>query len=130
MINDIIKMSLMDSDEEFLVEIMNNYLKYYKMTHNLDKELTLFDGMNEYDKTITNNQLESFYKELKNYKKNDNKIEKYNPESKTKYLFGITKNTELSLVSNSLFALLIELTNLERENKTIKYELINLYSSK
>ncbi len=106
--------NLVNSIDNYFIELTNNYMKYYRLINN-NNDIKLFDGLSDYDKTITNDQLESFYKELKKYK--DDKFYEYDKKSEEKYEYGIFKNDELILVSNSLFALLLEITNLEFENK-------------
>lgn len=120
-----------DSDidiSEFTVQLINNYMKFYKNVNNINKPISLIDGLvcnieNIENIDKTNKQLERFYEELNYYKTNENtsecEIHNVNNENIEKYMkfkYGIfTAKNNLIYVSNSLLSLLIELCNLENE---------------
>jgi len=122
--------------ESFYVDLINNYTEYYKKINN-KTILSLLDGINDEDPTSTNKQLENFYEEMCLY----NVYEKTKPENIKIYeysdkinhpilgekdnLYGIMKNGEMLYISLSLFSLLIEVTNLNIEDKEEK--LVNNY---
>jgi len=112
------------SNEDFLVDLINNYIRYYQYISKTNKGL--FDDIDSSsDKTITNRQLELFYKELKLYKKKaDIEVLEYNDFTKD-YPYKIFKDDTPIYVSKSLFALLIEITNLEHENPKLNYFIKN-----
>ena len=103
----------MTENSEFLVDLINNYIKYYKYTNNITNNL--FD-----DK-----QLKLFWNEMKKYKQDNGEIYQYNNEIVKTYNYGIYEDDKLILVSDSLFALLLEITNLEYESNQ-KYQLKNI----
>lgn len=116
--------------EDFYVQLMNNYLEYYKVENNINY-ITLFDNIDIDDDLSTNVIMEDFYNEMIKYKNNlDDYIKIYDHDkiniNKDVSWNGIYVNNELQLVSRSLFALLIEITNLKNENKEIFYFIKNL----
>jgi hypothetical protein len=123
----------------FYVDMINNYLEYYKKNNNKNKSYTMFDGIDTRDPTSTNHSLEQFYEEMCKYKTNDVsnqeyiKLYKYDERDSIKIdindeLYGIFKDGFPIYVSLSFFSLLIELTNLKNEdvNEKYNYEIISL----
>lgn len=120
------------TEAEFMVDLTNNYLTYFKKLNNKPQNLTMFDGINIDDITSVNYQTESFYEEMIKYKElseSDKQIYKY------ENLHDLENNDELYMlqsegkeicVSKSLFSLLIELTNLQNENPKKQYNIICL----
>ena len=112
-------------NEKFMVDLINNYTDYYKKIKKKSINFTLFDGINITDPTSTNAALEEFYEKLIEYKT----FQKHNPEyikiHNSTYdisctdneLYGLLINGNLKYKSISLFALLMELTNLQYEEK-------------
>ena len=114
----------MTENSEFLVDLINNYIKYYKYTNNITNNL--FDDFDD-------KQLKLFWNEMKKYKQDNGEIYQYNNETTKIYNYGIYEDNKLILVSDSLFALLLEITNLEYESKyesnsnsNRKYQLKNI----
>jgi hypothetical protein len=125
------------SDEqtcEFYVDMLNNYLEYYKKTNGKPDELTIIDGINVNDKYSTNPQLSIFYEEMVKYKnmsEENRQLYKYNELENLKSadeLFGIFSNekSEPIVVSKSLYSLIIEITNLKNESPKNRYEIISM----
>lgn len=113
--------------EEFYVDLINNYIVYYKQINEKPSDMTMFEGINFDDPFSTNRIMEKFYEEMciyNEYKNSDeNMIKIYDYKNDTfslenmEELYGITKNDMTYKVSGSLFSLLIELTNLKNEDK-------------
>jgi hypothetical protein len=110
---------------EFMENMFNNYLSFYKETNN--DIHTLFDGINLSDPSSTNKQLEMFYQDMCEFKENNiesssfttifnyderNKIDTSNDDD----LYCIMKNGKAIKCSQSFFSILIELTNLQYEH--------------
>jgi hypothetical protein len=112
--------------EEFLVNVINEYIIYYKKLKNLPDDFTLFDGINIYDDTSTNVSLEEFYDAKYSYDHNGEKyIKIYDDvnEIKDKYyeIYVMLKNNIEFKYSPSLFSLLIEIVNLKNEDSDNVY---------
>lgn len=121
-----------DDQAQFMVDLANNYLQFFKKQNNKPEELSLFDGIDTENELSVNPQLESFYEELVKYKllsDSDKNIYKYDELPNFKdddELYSICSNGDQVVVSKSLFSLLIELTNLQNENPKQKYNIICL----
>lgn len=121
-----------DLQAQFMVDLSNNYLTYFKKQNNKPPELNMFDGIDTENETSVNSQLESFYEELIKYKmlsdddKNIYKYEELKNFADDDELYSIQHNGNPIVVSKSLFSLLIELTNLQNENPKKKYDIICL----
>ena len=118
---------------DFIVSIINNYIKHYKIQNQKPNNMTMFDDIDENNETSTNKIMEEFYGESIKYKENgNNEIIKFNElnEEITSFdeLYGIFENDNRNpiCVSQSFFSLLIELTNLQYENETKEYTIVNL----
>jgi len=117
---------------DFVVDLLNEFTIYYKQLNNLPDNYSMIGDISTTDVTNTNKILEEFYDAQTKYAKYEmlspdtNKL--YSPDSYVDTgdeMFGISKNDELILVSQSLFAVLIELVNLKREsNKGEKYSVV------
>jgi hypothetical protein len=121
-----------DTTSQFMVDLTNNYLTYFKKINGKPQELNMFDGINIDDETSVNHQTESFYEEMVKYQMasdTDKEVYKYdelpNLEDDDE-LYSIQCEGEQIVVSKSLFSLLIELTNLQNENPKKKYDIICL----
>jgi len=121
-----------DIQAQFMVELSNNFLKYYKKQNNKPTEFNMFHGIDPENDLSVNSQLESFYEEMIKYKMlsdSDKNVYKYselpNFENDDE-LYCIQSNGEQLLLSKSLFSLLIELTNLQNENPKTQYDIICL----
>jgi len=123
------------NDEDFMVELINNYTTYFKKIYGKSQEYTLFDGIDMSDDTSTNKALEEFFEELCKFRVDDminsetTKIVKYDEKDtlkKSDELYAILENGIPLCVSVSLFAILIELTNLKILNNINSYEIISL----
>lgn len=121
--------------ETFLVDLINNYTSYYKKIFKKPIDYTIFDGIDTSDATSTNRAMEDFFTELCTFRENEStnpsftQIIKYEDRhnlGKTEELYTILQNGMPLCVSQSLFALLVEITNLKNENKSINYEIISL----
>jgi len=123
----------------FYVDMINNYLEFYKKNNNKNQDYTMFDGIDTTDPTSTNHSLEQFYEQMCKYKAdevtNPKFIEIYTYEEMYKIkdniddeLYGIFRNGFPIFVSLSFFSLLIELTNLKNEDTDdkIHYDIISL----
>jgi hypothetical protein len=109
--------------EEIWVDIINKYIKFYKQEiRNVD----IFNGINHEDFGATSEQMELFNTEIEKYKCLGEDFQNLdnvtNNDNLKKYI--ITKNNENFVTSDSLLSLLIELINLENEDKESKYDLI------
>lgn len=124
------------SEDEFMVEMMNNYLEYYKKKNKKSQSFTLLDEIDVTDTTSTNFALESFYEEMIKFRTDElenNESTKIIPfdesiDIKKNNFYVIKKNNIKILMSKSFFAILIEITNLKREEEIQKksnyYEII------
>lgn len=123
----------------FYVDMINNYLEFYKKYNNKKQDYTFFDGIDTTDPTSTNHAMEQFFEKMSEYKINEIsnpefiEIYEYDELYKIKdkindELYGIFKNGLPFYVSLSFFSLLIELTNLKNEDidEKIHYEIISL----
>lgn len=124
--------SIDEKQAQFMVDLTNNYLEYFKKLNGKPDELNMFDGINVEDELSVNPQLEGFYEEMIKYKMlsdQDKNVYKYdelpNLENDDE-LYSIQYEGEQLVVSKSLFSLLIELTNLQNENPKKKYCIICL----
>lgn len=121
-----------DNQSQFMVDLANNYLNYFKKQNNKSENLNMFDGIDPENELSVNPQLESFYEELVKYKMlsdSDKNVYNYNelPNlADDDELYSIQSNGEQLVVSKSLFSLLIELTNLQNENPNKNYDIICL----
>lgn len=121
---------------DFTVELINNFIIYFKTREQKAKDFTLFDGTDTSDETSTNMAMEEFYSEMVKFKENERdnplstKILKYNEINNeitnSNELYCISKEGLPMYVSQSFFAILIELTNLKREYPDNKFNIINL----
>ncbi len=122
--------------EDFMVNMINNYVSHYKKVNNKNDNFTILDGINFNDVTSTNAPLENFYEEMLKYKINEStnpdyiKIYQYSDKDNMKIideLYCIIKNGTPILLSTSFFSLLIELTNLKNENsEKVNYDIVSL----
>lgn len=125
-------MEVNDQTAQFMVDLSNNFLKYFKKLNGKQEELNMFDGIDPYNDESVNFQLESFYEEMVKFKMlPDSKTQIYKYEEiknleDNDELYSIILKGEQIAVSQSLFALLIELTNLQYENPKNNYEIICL----
>jgi len=125
-------MDFNDEHAQFMVDLTNNYLKYFKKQNNKPQELNMFDGIDVNNELSVNSQLESFYEELVKYKmlsdsdKNIYKYENLKTLQNDDELYAIQHEDNIIGVSKSLFVLLIELTNLEHEKPKNNYNIICL----
>ena len=125
-------MQIGDIEAQFLVNLTNNYLTYFKKLNGKPQNLNMFDGINIEDDTSVNLQMESFYEELIKYKHASDEarmVYKYKelPNFKNdEELYSIQYEGQQIAVSKSLFSLLIELTNLQNEYPKNKYQIICL----
>jgi len=115
---------------DFMVDVLNEYLIYYKNIFQKTSQSTLFDGIDANNSTSTNFQLEDFYGakyKFESYEKTNPKLTQIYSVDEYKNsdinindyeLFGIKYNDDLLYVSPSLFAILIEIVNLKYENKS------------
>lgn len=121
-----------ENESQFMVDLTNNYLTYFKKINGKPDELNMFDGINVNDELSVNHQLESFYEEMIKYKMlsdSDKNVYKYDhlPDfADDDELYSIQYDGDQIVVSKSLFSLLIELTNLQNENPKKKYDIICL----
>jgi len=124
-----------DITVDFCVEMLNEYLIYYRNITNSATKTTMFDNVKVDNLISTNEQMEGFYDakcKFELYQNTDPlKITVMTPEhfvdDGISEMFGIRKNDKLIFVSVSLLALLIEIVNLNRE-KDINdiYEIVPL----
>jgi hypothetical protein len=127
---------LLDSDKSehvatFIVKLINQYIRYFNNTRNI-KSASLFDNIDPNDDTSTNRQLEDFYDAKQKFellpKKIPNYTTLYEPQkldaSTCEELYGIFKKRSLIIVSQSLFAVLIEITNLISENPDLEEDFV------
>jgi len=120
----------------FLVNMINEFMIYHKNINNKPDNLTFFDGINVDDFSSTNYQIEDFYAAQYKFMKYDlepNSIktkifhpDEYEDDNNETELFGLRQDDNLIYVSQSLFALLIEIVNLKNEDTTnkIKYDIV------
>ncbi len=113
--------------EEIWVDIINKYIQFYKKEiRNVD----LFEGMNIDNFGSTSEQMELFNTEIEKYKilgedfqNIDNVTNNDNDNNNNLKKYIIMKNNKNFATSDSLLSLLIEIINLENEDKESKYEL-------
>lgn len=131
---------VLDLTNSFSGDLLNNYVIYFKEKNKKPQNFTLLDGIDKDDPYSTNMALEELYFEMitfvENEKKNPElcKVIHYNDMDRsilnTDELHCVMINGKPELVSQSLFALLIELTNLKNLEKGKKtqnvYHVINL----
>ena len=134
-IDSAVDLAVDSNSEDFMVELINNYTSYFKKIYGKSEKYTLLDGIDTSDDTSTNKALEEFFEELCKFKVSDmtnpnsTKIVQYSKLGtldKSDELYAILESGEALCASTSLFAILIELTNLKIENKTKVYEIISL----
>lgn len=120
----------------FIVDMINNYSKYYLKLKKKKNKGDLFEGIDFDDPTSTNFYLEDFYRHMENYKINQrinpdfikiydvideelvNRINNDNNE-----WFVISRDDNILYASQSLFSLIIEFTNLKNENEDLEYSI-------
>ena len=132
----------MDFSNSFTGDLLNNFLLYFKKKNNKADKFTLLDGIDVNDPYSTNMPLEEMFFEMNTFVEN----EKNNPDACKVLPFdmmekSIVNSDELyclmidgkpQLVSQSFFALLIELTNIknldysEKPSNQKNYDIINL----
>jgi len=98
-------------ESDFLVQIINTYIKFYKTEIN---DVNIFDGIT--DIGSTNQQLELLYSEMHKYKESNDEFKEIHLYTNKLYSYIIMSNNNPYCSSNSLFALLIEFINLQNEN--------------
>jgi hypothetical protein len=106
-------------DEEYYVDLLNIYQKYFNDRYN--SNMNMFDNINGDDELETNEQMEDFYDAIEKYKefKEKNGIEPPVVESvlidgrNVDELYGLLINDECVLVSVSLLSLIIKVSNLD-----------------
>lgn len=109
-------------DTDIYVFLINKYIKFYKKEI---KNNNFFDGISLENFGSTSDQMELFNTEMEKFKFCDESfrnVENINDKKNKKYI--ITKNCEKILSSESLLSLLIELYNLENEDKISIYDII------
>jgi hypothetical protein len=118
------------ADEDYYVKLLNNYLVYYKKYNlpNAEKSnQTLFDGIDTDDKKSTNKQLEEFYQIICKFREYDATMPEMNelyefgsklPDkiNKEHDFYGLMIDKKVEWISPSLFAVLIEYTNMVSDN--------------
>lgn len=127
----------LDVTNSFSGNLMNNYIEYFKKKTKKPQNFTMLDGIDKDDPYSTNMPLEELYFEMTTFLENEKehpelcKIVPYNEMDQQVVagdeLYCILANGKPLVVSQSLFALLIELTNIKNENKNkIIYDIVNL----
>ena len=113
-----------ESISNYIVSLINEYTRYYNNIYNKKQKSSLFDGIDSDVVSSTNRQLEEFY----DAKYKFDEISKKNPNYSTIYkpgeididsceeLYGIYDKNKLLVVSQSLFAVLIEMTNINKDS--------------
>lgn len=109
-------------DPEFMVEIVNNYIQFYRSEV---EDVDIFSGIDEKDMASTNRQLSLLYAEKEIFENSDEESTKItllstNTPSKD---YIIYKNNIPYCTSSSLFAVLIEITNLKNEDQKSNYKI-------
>lgn len=120
---------------EFIMEILNTYIKYYQKINNKKENFNLFDEIDVNDDKSINLALSQLYELMCQYREHH----KLNPlmnqvyyvnDSQTKQLkdvdqlFGIMVDGILQKISPSMFAILIEATNMRLEMDDLNYEIV------
>lgn len=107
-------------------DLINHFMNYFKGKLNKPKHMSFFDGIDTNDPISTNMIMEELFNEMMKYKEADEeftKVIKYTNLTKnmTEHdeLYCIIQNDEPILVSHSLFAILLEFTDIYKkmENK-------------
>jgi hypothetical protein len=109
--------------EVIWVDIINKYVQFYKKEI---KNVDLFEGMNLDDFGSTSEQMELFNTEIEKYKILGEDFQNIDNVTDDKNLkkYIITKNTKNCMTSDSLLSLLVEIINLESEDKESEYDLV------
>lgn len=126
-----------DDSNEFMVDMINNFMTNYRFSNMKPKNMTLFDGIEMNDPTSTNMIIEEFYEELLKFKMNDSSDSEHTKLYKYSDICNITKKDQYKTIlengipivaSQSFFALLIEMTNLKNEDITgsVDYRIVAL----
>jgi len=113
-------LTIIRMDPEIIVSIINNYIKFYK---NEIQDVNIFDGVDVNDPTATNIQLNILRNAMNKYKNENDDIRNvimYTTTDKLKR-FVICKNSKPYCSSDLLFSVLIEVSNLEQEDKTNQF---------
>lgn len=107
-------------------DLINHFMNYFKGKLNKPKHMSFFDGIDTNDPISTNMIMEELFNEMMKYKEGDEEfvnVIEYSKLTKnmTEHdeLYCIVKNDEPILVSHSLFAILLEFTDIckKTENK-------------
>jgi hypothetical protein len=104
---------------KFLIDILNNYVRYYKLIKKKGK-ISLFENIDDTNPSSTNHILEEFYEKMIEYKTFPEKRKLYKYTDKIladDEQYGLLVDGMIIYKSCSLFALLIEQTNIQYENK-------------
>lgn len=120
--------------ESFMVDMINNFTKYY-----LKKSKGgILEGIDENNPASTNHHIEEFYRHMDDYRVYE-KIDKEFVETYSEITdelkerintsenqwYGIVNGRIITTVSKSLFAILIEFTNLRNESD-LDYSIIQI----
>lgn len=126
----------LDFTDSLTGDLINNFLEYFKKIHNKPNQYTLFEGIDLNDPTSTNMALEQIFFELTTYSENMEKdpnlckVIKFEDMDRSftqnDELYAILINGNATYVSRSLWALLIEFTELKKANSKEHYEIVNL----
>lgn len=117
------------NQSQFLIDLMNNYVKYYKLIKKKKFKFNLFDEIDIDNPSSTNHILEEFYEKMIEYKTfpEKNKLYKYTDKVHINdEHYGLLVDGILLYKSCSLFTLLIEQTNIQYEKKTRNINIILL----
>jgi hypothetical protein len=114
--------------------LINNFLEYFKKKTNKSKNFNMVVGIDNNDPISTNLVLEEFYYEMMKYKEGSEefiRVLKYKDMDRLMTsgdeLYGILKNGEPLLVSQSLFSILQEFTEMKKFiKKKVVVEIVNL----
>ncbi|ATZ80505.1 hypothetical protein BMW23_0453 [Bodo saltans virus] len=100
--------------DNFNIELLNNFIKFYKKEFN---DIELFDGIkNDYD---VNHQMEFLNIEIEKYKMSNDESKILSNDSTKKY--SVYLGDSFICASDLLFVVLIEVSNLEREDSKNQY---------
>ena len=117
------------NQSQFLIDLMNNYVKYYKLIKKKKFKFNLFDEIDIDNPSSTNHILEEFYEKMIEYKTFPEKNKLYQYTDKVHINdehYGLLVDGILLYKSCSLFTLLIEQTNIQYEKKTKNINIILL----
>lgn len=129
--------NVLDMTDSFSGELINNYTEYFKKKTNKPQNFTILDGIDKDDPYSTNMPLEELYFEMMTFLENEKehpelcKVVNYDDMNQQivtgDELYCILADGKPLVVSQSLFAILIELTNIKNENKNkVDYNIVNL----